>query len=108
MLLDLDTITGVAVYTAQGRTFHPDTRILGLRDGVLWLTQDVTGSEEYDYEDVAPDHDLLDIGQAFALPLTPYRLIPLLLSEVYRFDIETVAESDEDSMTTLALEYLAS
>lgn len=104
MYWDLDTISGLAVHTIDGRTFYPATRVLGVREGSLWLTQDVTGSEDYDYEDVSPGQEPVRAGEVSAMPLTPYRLIELPLATVLRLDVETVADSDEDSLTELALE----
>lgn len=106
MIRDLDTISGLAVHTGAGRTFYPDTRVLGIRGDSLWLTQDVTGATDFDYQDVALEGSLLALEEALARPLTPYRLIKLPLAGILRLDVETVAETDEDSLTELALEYV--
>jgi hypothetical protein len=103
MYWGLDTISGIAVHTAEGRSFYPDTRVLGIRDGYLLLTQDVTGSEEFDYEDAPPEADLLTEGGGFAFPLAPYRIHRIPLADVLRLDTETLAEDDEDSLTAMAL-----
>jgi len=107
MYWGLDTISGVSVHTQDGRTFFPDTRVLGIRDGYLLLTQDVTGSEDFDYEDAAPDADLVFEGDRFSFPLTPYRVHRIPLAEVTRLDVETLAEGDEDCLTEHALGELA-
>lgn len=104
MYWDLDTISGLAVHTATGRTFYPSTRVLGVREGTLWLTQDVTGSDDYDYEDFAPGHEAVIAADLYAVPLTPYRLLKVPLGDVLRLDVETVEQSDDDSLTELALE----
>lgn len=102
MYWGLDTISGVAVTTAEGRTFYPDSRVLGIRDGQLLLTQDVTGSEDFDYEDAAPEADLVVVGERFGFPLTPYRIHRVPLADVIKVDVEAVAE-DDDSLTSYAL-----
>lgn len=106
MYWGLDTVSGVSVHTDGVRTFYPDTRVLGIRDGHLLLAQDVTGSEEYDFEDAAPDADLVVEGDHFGFPLTPYRLHRLPLSSVHGLDVETVAEGDDGSATRHALDQL--
>ena len=106
MYWGLDTISGVSVHTADGRTFYPDTRVLGIRDGQLLLTQDVTGSDEFDYKDASPDADLICEGERVSFPLSPYRVHRIPLAAVLRLDVETLAEGDEDCLTEHALEQL--
>lgn len=103
MYWGLDTISGLAVYTAEGRTFYPDTRVLGIRDGDLLLTQDVTGSEDFDYADAPPETALMADGDCFAFPLSPYRIHRIPVADVVRLDTETVAEDDDDSLTAMAV-----
>lgn len=104
MYWGLDTISGVAVHTTAGRVFYPDTRVLGIRGSELLLSQDVTGSDDYDYEDAAPEADLVIEGELCAFPLSRYRLHRLPLADVLRLDVEALAEPDADTMTSQALE----
>lgn len=103
MYWGLDTVSGIAVHTAEGRTFYPDTRVLGIRDGYLLLSQDVTGSEEYDYADAPPEAELVTVGERVAFPLSPYRVHRIPVADVVRLDTETLAEDDEASLTETAL-----
>lgn len=104
MYWDLDTVRGLAVYTDTGRTFYPDTRVLGIRDGELLLTQDVTGSSDFDYEDAPLSPWSVGDGDAVFLPLAPYKVHRVPVADVVRLEVDTVDTDDEDSLTALALE----